>query len=314
MWARSIAMCDNGSCGAPLERQRPYGINRIRAEQQSVSGAHIERVEFPSRRGARLVGLWHRAPSPAAVILCHGMEASKEGTKSVRLADAIAAAGVNALRFDFSYVGESEGAFADLTVTGEVEDLAGAWAFLRARAAGPTALIGSSLGGTVALLFAAEQAGVAAVATIAAVAYPGRRARALPAAERARWRREGHYDFNGMQLGTAFLDDIEGLDVLDRVGAVRCPVLLTHGTADEVVPVDDAAALAARIAGPCAIRRYEGADHRFSDPALLDAMLADVTVWVLETLEGGDAAATRTNERMGEAGAAAGGRRPRRSS
>lgn len=275
-----------------LERRRPYGINRIPAGQQSVSGAQIERVEFPSRRGARLVGLWHAAPSPATVILCHGMEASKEGTKSVRLAEAIAAAGVNALRFDFSYVGESEGAFADLTVTGEVDDLAGAWTFARARAGGPTALIGSSLGGTVALLFAAERADVAAVATIAAVAHPGRRARALPDAERRRWRRDGSYDFNGMRLGTAFLDDIERLDVLARVGRVTCPVLLTHGTADEVVPVDDAAQLAARLCGPSTIRRYEGADHRFSDPALLAAMLADVTRWTLAALEESDAAET----------------------
>jgi len=224
------------------------------------------------------------------VIICHGMEASKEGTKSVQLATAIAAAGVNALRFDFSYVGESEGAFADLTVSGEVDDLAGAWDFARWRALGKTALIGSSLGGTVALLFAAEQVDVAAAATIAAVVHPGRRARALPPAERERWRREGSYDFNGMRLGTAFLDDIDGLDVLARVRTVRCPVLLAHGTADEVVPIDDAAAFAACLGGQSAIRRYEGADHRFSDPALLHTMLADVTRWTLTELARTDAA------------------------
>ena len=230
------------------------------------------------------------------MIICHGMEASKEGTKSVQLATAIAASGVNALRFDFSYVGESEGAFAELTVSGEVDDLAGAWAFAQGRAAGPTALIGSSLGGTVALLFAAEQADVTAVATIAAVAHPGRRARALPAVERQRWRRDGSYDFNGMRLGTAFLDDVERLDVLERVTAVGCPVLLAHGTADEVVPIDDAVELAARLRGRCAIERYEGADHRFSDPALLQAMLADVTRWTLAALEGTDAAQTTRHE------------------
>jgi alpha/beta superfamily hydrolase len=250
-----------------------------------VSGEQaIERVEFRSRRGARLVGMWHGTASAAGVILCHGMEASKEGVKSVRLAAALAARGVNALRFDFSYVGESEGDFLDLTVRGEVEDLAGAWAFARQRLAGPIGLIGSSLGGTVALLFAAEEPGVAALATIAAVAHPGRRARALPAAERARWRREGSYDLHGVRVGAAFLDDVERLDVLTTIAPVRCPLLLTHGTADTVVPCADADAIAAGVAAPCTVRLYDGADHRFADPVLLDALLADITAWMADAL------------------------------
>jgi pimeloyl-ACP methyl ester carboxylesterase len=252
-----------------------------------VSGAQaIERVVFASRRGVRLVGLWHHAASPAGVILCHGMEACKEGVKSVRLATALAARGINALRFDFSYVGESEGRFLDLTVSGEVEDLAGAWAFTRRRLRGPIGLLGSSLGGTVALLFAAEQPEVAALATIAAVAHPGRRARALPAAERARWRREGAYDLHGIRVGRAFLDDVERLDVQARIGAVSCPLLLTHGTADEVVPPSDADAIAARVAHSCTVQRYEAADHRFSDPVLLGVLLEDVTDWMVEALRG----------------------------
>ena len=247
-------------------------------------GAQSERVEFPSRRGARLIGCWHRGAGHAAVILCHGMEACKEGTKSVRMAEGLAALGIDALRFDFSYVGESEGEFLDLTVSGEVEDLAGAWAFARRRAGGPIGLIGSSLGGTVALLFAAQEPAVAALATIAAVAYPGRRARALPASERERWRREGSYDLFGIRVGAAFLDDVERLDVPAALGSVRCPVLLTHGTADDVVPCSDADEIAARVGGTVSVRRYAGADHRFSDPRLLDRLLADLVEWTAGAL------------------------------
>jgi pimeloyl-ACP methyl ester carboxylesterase len=169
-------------------------------------------------------------------------------------------------------------------VSGEVEDLAGAWRFARERLAGPLGLIGSSLGGTVALLFAAEEPQVAALASIAAVAHPGRRARALPAAERARWRRAGSYDLHGIRVGAAFLDDVERLDVLERIGAVHCPLLLTHGTDDSVVPCADADAIAERVGGRCTVRRYPGADHRFSDPLLLDALLDDVRSWMVQAL------------------------------
>jgi alpha/beta superfamily hydrolase len=284
-------MCANAPQPAPFGTP-PAGWYQPEEQQSVHATGAIERVEFYSRRGVRLVGAWHRAATRAGVVLCHGMEACKEGTKSVRLAEDLAGRGINALRFDFSYVGESEGAFLDLTVSGEVEDLAGAWAYARGRLAGPLGLIGSSLGGTVALLFAAGQPEVAALATIAAVAHPGRQARALSAAERARWRREGVYDLHGVRVGAAFLDDVERLDVPAALVGVRCPVLLGHGTDDAVVPCADADRIAAAVAGPCEVRRYAGADHRFSDAGHLDAMLADAAGWMADRLADATAAAS----------------------
>jgi putative redox protein len=213
------------------------------------------------------------------------MESSKEGNKSVRLAEDLAAAGCNALRFDFSYVGESEGKFEDLTISGEVEDLAGAWRFVRRQVGGPVGIVGSSLGGTVSLLFAGEEANVAAVATIAAVAVPGRRARSLSAAERDRWRRDGIYELYGVRLRSAFLHDVESLDVPAAVKRIRCPMLVTHGTDDEVVPFADAETIARCAGDRCELAFYPHADHRFSDPALLDRLLSDISAWILLHLD-----------------------------
>ena len=95
-----------------------------------------------SRRGVAARGLLHvprrrHAGRRARVmVLCHGMESTKEGTKHQALAARLAALGYLCLRFDFSYVGESEGRFEDLTISGEVEDLGGAIDFLTARGAG----------------------------------------------------------------------------------------------------------------------------------------------------------------------------------
>lgn len=249
-------------------------------DRAADSGVEWHRVVFPSRRGARLVGCWHPGGGSRLVILCHGMESSKEGDKSVALARALVAEGCDALRFDFSFVGESEGRFADLTVSGEVDDLAGAWAFARDRVRGRIGIVGSSLGGTVAVLFAAEEGAVAAVATIAAVAAPGARALALPSAERDRWRRDGSYDLHGTRVGRAFLDDIERLDVLAAARRISCPMLITHGTADTIVPCADARALADAVGAAAEVRMYAGVDHRFSDPDRRRELITDIATWM----------------------------------
>ncbi len=245
-----------------------------------------ERVTFASRRGNRLVGIVHspRVAIPAApgVILCHGMESTKEGAKHKRLSEMLSSHGVTVLRFDFSYVGESEGDFADLTFRGEVEDLAGAWDFFRARVVGPIGLLGSSMGGTVALLFAAREPGVRALATIAAVARPAQSLAELRPAELERWRKDGVYSLGGVRLKKSFLDDVETLDVIAACRSITCPAFLAHGDADRVVPCSDVAVLAAALGGEHRTKIYPGADHRFSKPADLDRLLADLAGW-LET-------------------------------
>ena len=119
-----------------------------------------EKISFTNSRGDTLSGVLHHAekhPARGAVILCHGMESDKNSEKLVFLSRELARRGVLALRFDFSYVGESSGKFEDITYSGEVEDLKAAYALLRSRHAGKTAILGSSMGGTVALMFAARE-------------------------------------------------------------------------------------------------------------------------------------------------------------
>lgn len=254
----------------------------IAAEERAAE----ERVTFPSRRGNRLVGIVHAArnadPASAvpAVILCHGMESTKEGTKHELLGERLSRAGISVLRFDFSYVGESEGDFADLTFRGEVEDLAGAWDFLEARAGGAIGILGSSMGGTVVLLFAAEEPRVRALATIAAVARPARALAELRPAELERWRTEGVYSLGGVRLRRSFLDDVETLDVLGACRKIACPAFVAHGDADRVVPFTDGEEIADALGGEHRLKIYPNADHRFSRPADLDELLDDLCAWL----------------------------------
>jgi len=257
-----------------------------RAAAESGAGTTTP-VTLASRRGARLAGLLHLpdgARDPAgfsAVVLCHGMESTKEGAKHQALAARLTALGYVCLRFDFSYVGESDGTFEDLTISGEAGDLAGACDFLWEHGAGALGVIGSSLGGTVALLYAGAEPRVRALVTIAAVSRPFGIVDRMPAEAVREWRRRGFREEHGGRLKRDFLDDLERVDVLGAARRVRAATLVTHGEQDRVVPLEDAHALYAVRPDPKALAITPGCDHRYSDATHLAALLDRTVDWVV---------------------------------
>lgn len=254
-------------------------------------GETIEPVTMQSRRGVRLAGLLHRpagsraGAAPPVVVLCHGMESTKEGTKHQALAARLGALGYACLRFDFSYVGESGGRFEDLTISGEVDDLAGAMDFLTGRGFARFGLVGSSLGGTVAIVYAGEDPRVQALVTIAAVSRPLGIVARMPAAEVEAWRRTGkRVEASGGTLKRDFLDDLARVDVLAAARRLAAATLVTHGDRDDVVPVGDAHALYAALPEPKALAITTGCDHRYSEPSHLVELLDRTIAWLVARL------------------------------
>jgi pimeloyl-ACP methyl ester carboxylesterase len=66
--------------------------------------------------------------------------------------------------------------------------------------------------------------------------------------------------------------------VIDAAAAVACPWLLLHGTADELVPLQDARDAHAAARTHVTLHEIEGADHRFA--GYEDAMAETVVAWI----------------------------------
>jgi putative redox protein len=253
-----------------------------------------ERVEFPGRRGNLLVGDLHRSVDSGgpALVLCHGMESTRGGTKQTAIVERFVPKGWTVLRFDFSYVGESEGVFEDLTISGEVEDVLGALDFLTEFAPTTCVLVGSSLGGTVALLAASHAPEkVNAVATIAAVADAALFTASMSADDVADWRRAGRRRWGEGWMRSTFLDDLGNVDVLGAVRKLSKPLLVMHGQADDVVPFEHAERIAAAAAGDVRLEAFPGVAHRFEEPGALEQLLAVVEEWLGDVLRERDARA-----------------------
>jgi putative redox protein len=209
------------------------------------------------------------------------MESSKESDKLILLSQALAQRDMLALRFDFAGVGESTGSYENVTYSGEVEDLQATFSFMQARHTGKIAILGSSMGGTVALLFAARNPTVAAVVTLAAPLHPERfLSRLSTPAELRLWRDQGFTLYHGQRINVSLLDDLESMNVPDAARKISCPVLILHGDDDDVVPVEEAHELHRHLSGLKKLSILHGADHRLSNVMHMELALDEALEWL----------------------------------
>jgi dipeptidyl aminopeptidase/acylaminoacyl peptidase len=81
-------------------------------------------------------------------------------------------------------------------------------------------------------------------------------------------------------LNVSLLDDLERLSVSDSARKVRCPVLILHGDADDVVPVKEAHELHDCLGGVKRLSILQGTDHRLSNPALMQRAMEEALDWL----------------------------------
>jgi pimeloyl-ACP methyl ester carboxylesterase len=230
-------------------------------------------------RGDGVELAWARADgrSPTVVSL-PGFRSDMTGEKATALAAFCAARGQAVLRFDYSGHGASGGRFEDGTIGRWTAD---ALAVIDRLSAGPLVLVGSSMGGWIALLAAlARRERIAGVVGVAAapdftelLLWP-----AMTAAERADLLRDGivhvpsRYGEPHPVTGTLIE---EGRDHLLLRGpiALDCPVRLLHGQADPDVPWEMSLRIAERVvSADVQVILVKDGDHRLSrrqDLALL---------------------------------------------
>lgn len=239
-------------------------------------------VEFLNRRGQKLVGVLHGQLQSKAVISLHGMLSDKNGHKHILLAEYLAKYDLPTLRFDFAGRGDSDGSLWDLSYTNEVEDLDAAIEFLSGRGVKHFGLFGSSMGGAVALLGAARDERIKAVATLAAVGHPANIGETNPAEVDA-WLSQGFIETEAGKIGRGFYDDALSHDVIATVRVLVAPILVLHGEEDTVVPQTDALDIAA-VARDVTLEIVLGADHRFSNPVHLRPALKKVSDFLANVL------------------------------
>ena len=204
-----------------------------------------------------------REGSEPTLVFLPGYASDMEGAKALALDAFAKRRGLAMLRLDYSGTGSSGGRFEDGTLTLWLEE---ALAAIGRLTEGPLIVIGSSMGGWIALRLALLRSErVAALVGIAA------------APDFTDW---GFADADAAEvqgIARGFWESGQRLLLLDKEIAIDCPVRLIHGEADQEVPLEIAFLLMRALrSADVQLLTLKGGGHRLSERHEIDAILRAV--------------------------------------
>lgn len=237
----------------------------------------------------RRIAFRRRAPvrsGAPGVIWLSGYRSDMDSTKATALDAEAARRGLGLLRFDYSGHGRSDGRLEEGTISRWLEETL---ALIEAQSEGPQILVGSSMGGYLALLAAralneaGERERVKGLVLIApAVDFTEALvwAKASDEARRAIvdrgvWRRPSAYSSEPDCFTRNLIEDGRKHLLLGGMIRTGAPTAVLQGMRDEDVPPSHALALMQRFgADPATLTLIKDGDHRLSRPQDLELMFA----------------------------------------
>ena len=221
-----------------------------------------------------------RIKGPTLVFL-PGYASDMDGTKASEIDVFAAVAGLGYLRFDYSGTGSSGGEFAEATLDGWLDEVVAAIDMLTE---GPVLLIGSSMGGWLALHAALKRpdrvkglVGIAAAPDFTDWGITPEERQSL--VETARFERPGEDGGPPQVTHARFVGSATPLRLLNQPIMIDCPVRLVHGDKDEAVPIGVAFKLLEDVhSGDVQLNVIKWGDHRLSKPHELETILRTIAM------------------------------------
>ena len=220
-----------------------------------------------------------------------GFRSDMEGSKASAIDAHAARRGLAATRFDYSGHGRSGGRFADGTISRWLEE---AEAVFRRFTDGPQIVVGSSMGGWIALLLATRLAGSGRLAGLVLIAPAVDMTRKLMwDTWSAKTRRElettgvvlqaSDYADEPYPITAGLIEDGDAHLFGETLIETGCPVHILQGTEDSDVPWTHATELVTHFASDdVVLTLVKGGDHRLSRPEDLARLAAAIDGLIAE--------------------------------
>lgn len=218
----------------------------------------------------------HTVGAAPTIVFLPGYMSDMAGGKATAVFDWAQANGRACLLLDYSGCGESDGSFAEGTLSRWRDEVLG---LIAARCEGPVVLVGSSMGGWLMLLVAlaipervAGLVGIAAAPDFTDWGYDAGQQARLAAGETVL--EDNPYGPKPTPTHAAFWADGQAQRLLEGPIPLTCPVRLLHGQCDPDVPWELALQLAEQLhSDDVQVTLIKDGDHRLSRDADIALLL-----------------------------------------
>jgi esterase/lipase len=257
-----------------------------------MSHSCLNFLKLGTSSGERLIAVRREEGAAPGVFWMGGFKSDMKGTKAEALAQWARENGRSCLRFDYSGHGESSGDFTAGTIGAWLED---SLAVFNSEAKGPQVVVGSSMGGWLALLLVRElrrrkaeaAAPAATVAGLVLIApaidftevlmwqrFPANIKQEIATA--GVWHRPSDYG-EPYPITRGLIEDGRRHLLLGGMIETGCPVRILQGVQDPDVPWNHAVALTSRLAqDDVVLTLVKDGDHRLSRPEDLERLMRAV--------------------------------------
>lgn len=247
-------------------------------------------VIFPNPAGIQLSAVLDepigKAPI-AFVIFAHCFTCGKNISTATRISAQLVHEGFGVLRFDFTGLGQSDGAFAETSFLTNLSDLYAAADYLKANYRGPQLLIGHSLGGTAVIHAADKIEGIKAICTIGSPFEASHVAHLLEdGLEEIERNGKAMIKIGGrpFPIGKKFIDDLQVVSSHDVLHKMRKALLILHSPQDEIVEISNAAEIYKSAFHPKSFVSLDGGDHLLSNKADAHYAATVIAAWAARYL------------------------------
>jgi pimeloyl-ACP methyl ester carboxylesterase len=237
---------------------------------------------------ARSIAVRTREGKNPGLFWLGGFKSDMKGTKAEALDAWAAKSGRACVRFDYSGHGESEGKFTEGTIGRWLEESIAIYAHF---AKGPQIVIGSSMGGWLALLLARELAQRKCGAPIAGMVLIApavdfteelmwkhfSEATKSEIEQKGFWLRPSAYGEEPYPITRGLIEEGRNHLLLEGLIETRCPVHILQGVQDPDVPWRHAVELVSRFSrDDVVLTLIKDGDHRLSRPEDIDRLITAV--------------------------------------
>jgi pimeloyl-ACP methyl ester carboxylesterase len=248
----------------------------------------LKTIEIGTGGDARSIAVRQRAGAAPGLFWLGGFRSDMRGTKAEALDAWTAAHGRACTRFDYSGHGESGGDFADGTIGRWLEESV---AVFTTCCQGPQILIGSSMGGWLALLMLRALRGKPSPASVAGLVLIAPAVdfteelmwKCFPAAikreieQKGSYERPSAYSVEPYVITRKLIEEGRSHLLFGSLIETGCPVRVLQGVQDEDVPWGHTVELVSRFArDDVVLTLVKDGDHRLSRPEDIERLLAAV--------------------------------------